>query len=141
MRRFLFLLACALLPGVAHAQDVSSPETIANLSVNNGRFSVVVNWSAPHSDCTSGGSIYQYAVRYSSSSINEQNFWLATAATHVPASGASPGTQECADIMSLSQGHTYYVAVKSVDSSGNWSSISNVVQFTTPTSGPSEICE
>jgi len=138
------LVLCAMLlcaPVLALAQDVCAPEATTNLSVSAiGRFSVVVSFSAPHQDCSSGGAVSEYAVRIFSSSPTEQTFWGGTAFTDVPAVPGTPGFTECADALSLSQGTTYYVAMKSKDSAGNWSPVSNVVSFTTHTTGTSPVC-
>jgi len=138
MKRSLFLLMLLCAPALAHA--TCGPEVVLDLTLTNGRFGVCFNWSAPYANCSSGGGVTEYSVRISTSPITEQNFWSATPITNAPFSGASPGTQECGDALSLSQGTHYYVALKAKDSSGNWSPLSNVLSFTTNTNGPSCAC-
>src|SRR5690349_16079077 len=113
MKRYLLSMLLLLLPAVALAQDTCAPEMVTSLSAALiGRNSVVLHFTAPHSDCSSGGAVAEYAVRYSTSTITEQNFWLANAASDVPGTPASPGSTECADVVTLTQGTTYYAALK-----------------------------
>src|SRR5690349_21853559 len=102
MKRWLFLAALLCAPVLAYA--TCGPEVVSALTVVNGRFGVCFNWSAPYANCSSGGSVTEYSVRISTSPITEQNFWSATPITNAPYSGASPGSQECGDAQSLSQG-------------------------------------
>jgi len=140
MKRHLLVLTLLLVPTLALATDTCAPEIVTSLTPNIGRTSVVVQFPAPHQDCGSGGAVSEYSIRYSLSTITEQNFWSATAFTDIPSLPQSPGTTECADALGLSQGTTYYVAMKSKDSAGNWSALSTVISFTTHTSGTSPVC-
>jgi len=137
MKRLLLLVTLLLVPALAYA--TCGPSVVSDLIVHNGRTSVAFAWTAPYANCTSGGAASEYSVRYSSSPITEQNFWSATPITDAPSVPNSPGGSECGDLMT-SQGTTYYVALKAKDASGNWSPLSNVITFTTPTSGASTTC-
>ena len=75
----------------------------------------------------------EYDVRYSTSAITASNFCSATNVGY-----SAQGGIEAVQINSLSQGTTYYAAVKwRGGSNTTWSGISNVVQFTTLTTGAS----
>ena len=141
MKRFFFTLALLVVPALASAQDTCAPEIVTDVSAFMiGRTSVILHFTAPHEDCSSCGAVSEYAIRYSTSTITESNFWSATAFSELPSPPQSPGNTECADTIGLSPGTTYYVALKSKDDGNNWSAVSNVVSFTTHTTGTSPVC-
>jgi hypothetical protein len=141
MHRTLLVLALLCIPALASAQDVCAPEKVTSLAIGAvGRTSFTVLFNAPHEDCSSGGSVVEYAIRYSTTSFTEQNFWSnGSALLEIPGPD-TPGTQQCADTYNLSQSTTFYVAMKSKDDAGNWSPLSNVVSTTTTSSGGSPLC-
>lgn len=85
-------------------------------------------WTAPGNDSIGSGLLKPsagYIVKYYSQPITEQNWDLATTAPNslIP---KTPGEKESLLIRDLPQGYWYF-AVKTFDSAGNISDISNVV--------------
>jgi len=105
----LGLLLLALAPIIANAQ----PDT------------VTVRWTAPGDDYRVGRAT-AYDLRYSTSPITESNFDLATSVTGLPAPATS-GTVQAVTVSGLNHGTRYYLAIKTVDDAGNWSTLSNVM--------------
>ncbi|MFN8586251.1 MAG: fibronectin type III domain-containing protein [Candidatus Eisenbacteria bacterium] len=91
--------------------------------------SVTLQWTAPGDDGTTGTAA-QYDVRWSTSPINESNFGAATRVNGAPAPLAAGSTQSM-DITGLTPSTAYWFAIKTADDQGNWSAISNLVQWTT----------
>jgi len=112
--------------GVAVAQDYVPPPPVS-LTVVVGKSTAVAAWAAPGDPCNYA-TCAEYDLRYSTSTITECNFAAATRAS--VAAPSSPGNAECFDLTGLACGTTYYFAVKTRDSAGNWSVISNVVSRT-----------
>ena len=120
----LAALATLALAGAAFAQDYVPPNVVTNLTIGTGNSTASAYWTAPGDQCT-GATCAEYDLRYSTSAITECNFTNGTRVTTT--SPVSPGNAQCFDISSLSCNTTYYWAVKTKDSSGNWSALSNVV--------------
>jgi len=109
----LFVLAVlALAPAFAMAQ---------------GADTVVVRWTAPGDDAQSGTAAV-YDLRVSESPINAQNFAQASTVANVPAPLVA-GTSQTVTVHGLTAGRTYWFAIRTADDRGNWSPLSNVVQY------------
>jgi len=109
----LFVLVFVLLwlaPVLARAQSADS---------------LVLSWTAPAD--AGGGAVYAYDVRYSSVSITEGNFAFGTRL--IPPSPRPPGTPQRLVMHGLPGGAPLWFAVRSEDSQGNWSALSNVVRW------------
>lgn len=91
--------------------------------------SVTLQWTAPGDDGASGTAA-QYDVRWSTSPITEGNFAAATRAGGAPVP-LTAGTTQSMDVTGLTPSTTYWFAIRSADDQGNWSAISNLVQWTT----------
>jgi len=104
--------------------DTIPPATVSDLRQDMGKFTMVVHWTAPGDDGTSGTAA-QYDVRYSTSALNSSNF-STTGTAITTGTPDAPGTTECADVSGLSSCTTYYVAIETKDAAGNWSAISNL---------------
>jgi len=125
--------------------DTSAPSAISNLSASNIQTnSLTLSWASP-SDLPNGGAPSSYDIRYSTSPITSSNFSSSTQVTGEP-SPAFPGTTQTYILAGLSPSTTYYISIKSSDSAGNVSLISNILSITTlsvatptptPTSTPS----
>jgi chitodextrinase len=89
-----------------------------------------VVWTAPGDDANTG-TAFHYDVRVSTTAITAGNFANATVVTGAPAPQVA-GTTQSVDLTGLSPATAYWCAIKTEDESGNWSAISNIVQFTTP---------
>src|SRR4029079_4398920 len=113
-----FVLIALLLGSVSIAFAQTTPTSIQ------------LTWTAPGDDGTVG-TASQYELRYSTALITASNFSSATQWMSMPAPTAA-GTSQNVTVTGLSPSTTYYFAIKTVDNSGNWSTISNVVSKTTP---------
>ncbi len=92
--------------------------------------SATIAWTAPGDDGNTG-TASQYDVRLSTAAITAGNFASATHLTGAPAPAAAGSTQSM-NLTGLSPSTTYWCAIKTADEAGNWSAISNIVTFTTP---------
>lgn len=104
------------------------PAAVANLAVALAQFSGIVSWWAPGDDGLTG-QVVSYDLRYSPLPITPANFASAQSLGTQPPQPA--GTQECAEVTELAACSPYYFAIRSLDSNGNWSPISNVANGTT----------
>ncbi len=95
--------------------------------------SVTLTWTAPGDDSLSGTAT-QYDVRYATAPITGANFAAAQSATGAPVPLAA-GTTQSMLVSGLTPGTTYWFALKTTDEASNWSGVSNIVQWTTPTAG------
>lgn len=119
-------------PASALVGDATAPATTNNLAVTQiGENNVVLSWTAPGDDGTSGVAS-AYDLRMSSASINSGNFASATALTPVPAP-LLPGQTQTFVVLSLVPGTTYHFALRTRDEANNWSGVSNSPSGTTTT--------
>jgi fibronectin type III domain protein len=110
--------------------DITAPAAIANLSVTGATAtSISISWAAPGDDGNTG-TASSYDIRYSTSTITLGNWGSATPATGEP-TPASAGTTQTYTLSGLQGSQTYYIAIRTTDSSGNVSGLSNVVNRTT----------
>lgn len=117
---FLAFAAFALSAGLSHA---APPSAITSLQALTGMTegSIDLTWTAP-----SGPIAYRYEVRYKAGGVisNNSDFDVATLYPNPPAP-VSPGGNLLITITGLTKGATYGFAVKSADSGGTYSVISN----------------
>ncbi len=114
--------------------DTTAPATISNLAAGNPALqSINLTWTAP-ADTGLTGKASSYDIRYSTTTITAANFSTAPAVASPPTPGAA-GASESFTITGLSPATTYFFAIKSADSSGNISAISNVPSATTINQG------
>ena len=117
-------------PAAAPATDAVPPNDITNLTAGTiANTSVVLGWTAPGDDGTIGTAA-SYDIRYSTSLITAANFASASTATGEPTPLIS-GSQQTFTLTGLTQGTTYFIAMKAADEVPNSSGISNVVQILT----------
>jgi hypothetical protein len=117
----LTILSAALL--VAAAPVIGSAQTT----------SITLAWTAPGDDGTAGTAA-GYDLRYSIVPMTTSSFATATQASGLPRP-ATPGTRQSVVVGGLQVNSVYYFALKTVDASGNWSGMSNVVVYTPPGPG------
>ena len=101
------------------------PAAIQNLSaIAPSRTSVKLNWTAPGNDGNIG-TASSYDIRYSTSPITDDSSW--SAATQVSGEPAPQlaGTSQSYTVVGLQQGVRYYFAIKTTDTTGNLSPLSN----------------
>ncbi len=113
-RRIALLAASSLLVVAAPAPASTTSAT---------PFSI--HWSAPGDDFRIGRATV-YDLRYSSAPLTAANFSLATKLTGLPAPAVA-GSPESLVVTGLPDSVAFYLALKSADEVGNWSTISNVV--------------
>jgi len=110
--------------------DGVPPASVSDLQVAvAGQRYVLLEWTAPGDDNTSGQAA-RYDVRYRMAGpINETNF---PSGTNVPAPFPRPaGLRERLNVTGLSPDTLYWFAVRTADEVPNWSTISNVVEVLT----------
>src|SRR3989344_2050903 len=125
-------------PQTEKPKDNIPPQTINDLRIEHaGIKSADISWTAPFDNNGVNG----YDIRISLNPINEAN-WLA--AIQLPG-GSAPhkaGEKELITLGDLPRNATIYAAVRSHDSSGNMSGLSNVIQVITrggqPNRNPAE---
>ncbi len=117
--------------------DTVSPETISGLSSNGaGTSTMELQWQAVGDDGLVGQAT-GYDLRYSTSTIDEANWNVATQAIGEP----SPTTSlawETFTVTGLVPDSRYYFAVKAIDEVGNASAISNIASASTSPLGDAE---
>ena len=121
MKRAFFAVTMLLFASSALAQDKVQPNT-TTLTTGRGQTTLVIFFNAPGDACTNA-TVAEYDLRISTSAITECNFTSANSVSGTP-SPASPGSEHCVPVSSLTCNTTYYIAFKSKDSAGNWSDIS-----------------
>jgi hypothetical protein len=118
-RRLVVLLTLVTLTGVPAGRVLAQPATA----------SVTLTWTAPGDDGNTGTAT-RYEIRASTSLIDAGNFASASLVSSPPAP-LPAGTTQNMLVNGLQPGTPYWLAIRSVDDRGNWSAISNVVNFTT----------
>lgn len=116
------------------APDTSPPSPIADLAaIDQTATTITLRWQAPSDsippDCIEPAGVDSYDLRFSMEPINAGN-WETGVVFEAPVPGVEGSTQDVT-IDGLSSETTYYFAIRSVDLSGNWSEIGNVVEQST----------
>jgi hypothetical protein len=134
----LALLIC-LVPKIAFADntEVQASVTVINnqisdLLVSNPNYTTLtLTWTSPQSSPPNWGPATQYDIRYSLSSITTEAEWQAATQLANPPVPQPPGTPETLLVIGLNPCTTYYFAIKTADTTGTWTSLSNSPQGTT----------
>jgi len=109
--------------------DIFAPAAIIDLRYTSIKTnSVTLEWTAPGDDSLTDIA-NEYDLRRSPDSITSLNFNSATAITDL-APPLPPGYTQQFTVEGLNPGQKYYMAIKTGDIEGNWSEISNCVNFT-----------
>lgn len=109
------------------ALDFTPPAAITDLAATSeDTANVHLTWTAPVDNVGAAS----YEIRYSTTTIDETNWSAATAVSNVPIPQAA-GAPEQFTVSDLQPMTTYYFAIKSMDGSGNVSSLSNIASRTT----------
>ena len=126
------LNAMRALGGFELPADSMPPAAVADLTVDPTmvtQTSLKLTWTATGDDGTMG-TAYLYDIRYAKEPITEANWEIASKASSEPIPQAA-GFPETFTLTGLSQGTTYYVALKAADEAGGYSSLSSVATGTT----------
>lgn len=113
--------------------DATPPAAVTNLAFSQVLdIHATLSWTAPGDNGTSGTAT-TYDLRYATFPITAANFTTATPVNPQPAPilGGSPQTYV---LLGLTRSTTYYVALRTLDDAGNWSTVSNVPNATTSAS-------
>lgn len=118
--------------------DSIPPNTVHDLGLAPGESpsDVLLTWTAPGGDSTSGRAA-AYDIRFAEFSLITGQWQSASPVANPPSPRPAGETDSCL-VTGLSPGTTYYLALKTADSSSNWSGLSNVVSYTTPTDVPGD---
>ena len=92
-----------------------------------GADSVTLSWTAPGDD-GNVGTATRYDMRMSQATITETNWSAATPVNGAP-TPLPAGTHQSMVVHGLTNGVTYYFAIKAIDDAGNVAPISNVVRW------------
>ncbi len=106
--------------------DINPPEDIADLVASNPTAtSVDLSWTAPGDD-GSTGTATSYEIHFAEAPIADETDWGNATVFGSPPTPQAAGTPESVTIdTGLTQGHHYYIRMKTVDDRGNWSGMSN----------------
>lgn len=129
--------SASLHPNDVWALDFETPPAAVTITGAKGRTNAAISWTAPGDD-GNVGTAAAYDLRRSSSPITEGNFSSAIQVT--TGSPQSAGSSECVEVTGLVRCNTYYYALKTQDTDGNWSPMSNVLSLTQNCNGGSVIC-
>ncbi|TMQ69443.1 MAG: hypothetical protein E6K80_11695 [Candidatus Eisenbacteria bacterium] len=113
------------LPYAALGPDVTPPAAITSLAISMvSDHNLVLTWTAPGDDGNVGIAT-AYDLRWSMSPISDANF---SSANSISLSAPSvAGSPQATVLTGLVGAATYYYAIKTVDESGNWSALSNLL--------------
>jgi hypothetical protein len=92
---------------------------------------VSLDWTAPAGSDEDAGPAYAYDLRHAAAPITEAIWAEATEVPNEPAP-LPPGMAQAMTISGLAPGTTYHFALKSGDSQGDWSALSNPAVATLP---------
>ncbi len=109
------------------APDTIPPAAVIDLSALTGEINgtILLNWTAP-GDNSLSGTVAVYEIRYSQNLITNSN-WSETSLLITPPPPLPAGEFQTYTLTGLTPGQVYYTALKSYDSTGNVSTISNIV--------------
>ncbi len=114
-------------------EDTIAPSSVDDLSADNPSYTTVdLSWTAPGDDGTTG-TAWVYDVRYSPTDITNDNWDDAIQVEFEPGPKTS-GSSQSTVVTGLSDGTTYYFAMKAYDELGNLAGLSNVPSIETLTS-------
>ena len=113
---------------VTASVDVIPPAAITDLSVRSTFQAFYFHWTAPFDNGTSGKATH-YEIRYASSNLAAN--WDTSPVAPNAVVPATAGQPDSATVLGIGIG-PWEMGIKSIDASGNWSALSNVVTTTIP---------
>ena len=125
----VLLFACGKDKATEPRGDTTPPAAVTDLAcVDSSGDSITLHWTAP-GDNGSSGQAARYDLRYLHSMITTVN-WDSAAPVLTALAASAPGSNETYALYDRTWWTTYYFALKTADSAGNWSAISNVATAT-----------
>ena len=104
--------------------DTTAPDSVPDLAVDmEAGTSVTLSWSAPSSE---GQAAFAYDLRVSEDGFSYSSWAGKPSVSPVPVPGL-PGVSQTATVTGLVPGRYYWFCLRSVDSAGNLSNMSNLV--------------
>jgi len=114
------------------AQDLVAPAQITDLKIFGlDSYTVSFEWTAPGDDGNTG-KIVGYEIKLSNLAITAENWDEIPNLIH-PIEILQAGEKQTIKLLTLNPEKTYYIAIKAFDEEPNFSAISNIVTFATPT--------
>jgi len=121
--------------GILTVTDLNAPATTTDLAASSPQdTSINLTWISPGDDVGATGNFgtpTTYDVRYSTAVITDANWSSATPVTTGEPTPQAAGATETMTVTGLSDGTTYYFALKTTDDNTNTSSLSNVRNLAT----------
>lgn len=113
--------------------DINPPDDITDLGITAfDEVSISLSWTAPGDDGGTGTAT-AYDIRYAEAPIADETDWGNATVFGGPPTPQGAGSAESVTIdTGLTQGHHYYIRMKTVDDQGNWSGMSNQVDQLLP---------
>jgi len=116
--------------------DITAPATVTSIAISPSWRQISLSWAAPGDDGTSNALSGSYDLRISSYAEITGANWDQVSAGYPYriswATSTTPGSLQSCAVTGLSNGTTYYFAVKTSDERGNWSAVSS----TSPAAAP-----
>ena len=127
--------ALSNVPSATTTVDGTPPDAVTDLAAGPVTSTTVdLSWTAPGDDGATGTAT-TYDIRYSTSAITAGNWASATQVTGEPTPSVA-GSAESFTVTGLTEGITYYFAIKTSDEISNESPLSNVPSATTADTTP-----
>jgi|Deesub1362B_J571_1020462.scaffolds.fasta_scaffold00513_12 hypothetical protein len=111
--------------------DFISPAAVSDLMARKiSSNAVLLCWTSPGDDGSSGGKVSGYNIVFSDLPIDEYS-WSVCPIFSIPHDPQMPGDKDSLFVTGLDSGKVYFFAIKAYDDAGNLSSISNVAVTST----------
>ncbi|MEW6536893.1 MAG: FG-GAP-like repeat-containing protein, partial [Candidatus Auribacterota bacterium] len=117
--------------------DTTAPSAVTNLIATAGWQQATLTWTAPGDDGITGPIVDgRYEIKYATTAITDENNWNSATYQILWSTDTSPGNTETKIVTGLTNGTTYYFAIKTRDENeNNWSNIDTTA--TEPQTTPS----
>ncbi|MEW5701368.1 MAG: hypothetical protein AB1792_03975 [Candidatus Zixiibacteriota bacterium] len=125
----LFVLACSKDKSTTPSGDTTPPAAITDLAcTDSSGDSITLRWTAPGDDGASGHAA-RYDLRYWRRRLTSAD-WDSASSVTLTLTPRPAGSIESLTLHNRTWWTTYYFALETVDSAGNWSDVSNTATAT-----------